>query len=43
MKEWVKNLDKINFEKGEYSQYFQDQLLEYIFSSLNLDKNQILC
>ena len=37
MKEWVKNLDKINFEK-EYSQYFQDQLLEYIFSSLNLDK-----
>ncbi len=43
MKEWVKNLDKINFEKGEYSQYFQDQLLEYIFNSLNLNKKSNFC
>lgn len=43
MKSWVKNLEHLKFEKGEYSQYFQDQLLNYVFQNIDEKIFQKFC
>jgi len=43
MKKWVKNLENIKFTKSEYSQYFQQDLIDYVFENIELDDNSKFC
>ena len=40
MKKWIANLEKISFKKSKYSQYYQADLLEYIFDNLEVNNNE---
>lgn len=43
MKNWIKNIPNIKFTKSEYSQYFQADLLNYIFENLNVNDEESFC
>jgi hypothetical protein len=43
MKTWVQNLTSQNFGSGEYSQFYQDALLDYIFANAIPDSVSPFC
>tara|TARA_B100002019_G_C21263429_1_gene598022 strand:+ start:984 stop:1868 length:885 start_codon:yes stop_codon:yes gene_type:complete len=43
MLSWVKNLNKINFGSGKFSESYQDKLLDYIFSNIKTTNTPPLC
>ena len=43
MKDWIKNLEKKSFGSGKFSQSYQDELLEIIFSNIKPKNNKPYC
>ena len=43
MKDWIKNLEKKSFGSGKYSQSYQDELLEIIFSNIKPKNDKPYC
>ena len=43
MKNWIKNLDKINFGSGKYSESYQDKLIDYVFRNINSFNSPPFC
>ena len=43
MKDWVKDLDIINFGSGKFSESYQDNLLDYIFLNIKPTNSSPFC
>lgn len=43
MKKWIKDLDKKKFNKSKYSQFYQADLLNYIFENLDVGNDSSFC
>lgn len=43
MKDWIKQLDKVSFGNGSYSQSYQDQLLDIVFDNVGTTNHTPFC